>query len=75
MANVGFVSKGFKGKKDNLKDRNKHEALLVRLSKVLTNRKGASRGKARLFKSIQEVLDKLRSVKTVAVLHLLIAMV
>ena len=69
MANVGFVSKGFKGKKDNLKDRNKHEALLVCLSRVLTNRKGASRRKTRLFKSIQEVLDELRSVKTQSLFH------
>jgi len=64
MANEGFVSKELKGKKDNLKDRNKHEALLVRLSKVLTNRKDASTGKTGLFKSMQEVLDELRSVMT-----------
>ena len=64
MVNVGFVSKGFKVKKDNLKDRSKHEALLVRLSRVLPNRKGASRRKACLFKSIQEGLDELRGVKT-----------
>ena len=59
-----FASKGFKGKTDNLKDRNKHEAPLASVSRVLTNRKGALRRKACLFKSIQEVLDELRSVMT-----------
>jgi len=69
MANVGFVSKEFKGKKDNLKDRNKHEAPLVRLSRVLPNGKGTSRRKTGLFKSMQEVLDKSRSVMTQALFY------
>jgi len=60
MANVGFVSKGFKDKKVNLKNRNKHEALLARLSRMLAYRKGASKRKTLLFK----VLDELRSVMT-----------
>ena len=60
MVNVGFVSKGFKDKKVNLKDRNKHEALLARLSRMLAYRKGASKRKTLLFK----VLDELRSVMT-----------
>jgi len=60
MANVAFVSKGFKGEKDNLEDRNKHEALLVRLSRVLAYRKGATKRKTLLFK----VLNQLRSVIT-----------
>jgi hypothetical protein len=49
----------------NPKDRNKYEEPLARLSKEMAYRKrGASRRKAFLFKTMQEVLDKWRSVKT-----------
>ena len=59
----GMFRRGLKA--INPKDRNKYAAPLARLSKVMAYRKrGASRRKAFLFKTMQEALDKLRSVKT-----------